>query len=108
LAGPARPGRALTLDRNPAFWGAPALLDRVSVQLAPDEQTAWLELQNGRVAFAPVPPDQLTAARTLYGPSADGRSAPGLLQGPTLTTWTLSFDPKSRLARDPRWRQAVS
>src|SRR5215207_4961219 len=28
LAGPARPGRDLTLDRNPAFWGAPALLHR--------------------------------------------------------------------------------
>jgi ABC-type transport system substrate-binding protein len=108
LAGPARPGRALTLDRNPAFWGAPALLDQVSVHLTPDEQTAWLELQNGRVAFAPVPLDQLAAARTLFGPSSDGRSAPGLLQGPTLTTWNLTFNLKSKLARDLRWRQAVS
>ena len=108
LAGPARPGRALTLDRNPAFWGTPALLDRVSVHLAPDEQTAWLELQNGQVAFAPVPLDQLAAARTLFGPSADGRTAPGLLLGPTLTSWQLSFNLESRLGRDPRWRQAVS
>ena len=108
LAGPARPGRALTLDRNPAFWGAPALLDRVSVHLAPDEQTAWLELQNGRVALAPVPLDQLAAARTLYGPSSDGRTAPGLLQGPTLAAWDLTFNLKSTLGRDPRWRQAVS
>jgi oligopeptide transport system substrate-binding protein len=108
LAGPARPGRALTLDRNPAFWGPPALLDRVSVHVTPDEQTAWLELQNGRVAFAPVPLDQLAAARALFGPSSDGRSTPGLLQGPTLTTWQLTFNLKSKLARDPRWRQAVS
>jgi oligopeptide transport system substrate-binding protein len=108
LAAPAGPGRALTLDRNPAFWGAPALLDRVSVHVAPDEQTAWLELQNGRVAFAPVPLDQLAAARTLYGPSSDGRSAPGLLQGPTLATWSLTFNLKSKLGRDARWRQAVS
>jgi oligopeptide transport system substrate-binding protein len=108
LAGPARPGRALTLDRNPAFWGTPALLDRVSVHVAPDEQTAWLELQNGRVAFAPIPLDQLAAARALFGPSADGRTAPGLLQGPTLTTWQLTFNLKSKLGRDPRWRQAVS
>jgi ABC-type transport system substrate-binding protein len=108
LAGPARPGRALTLDRNPAFWGAPALLDRVSVHVAPDEQTAWLELQNGRVAFAPVPLDQLAAARTLYGPSADGRSAPGLLQGQTLTAWQLTFNLKSKLGQNPHWRQAVS
>jgi oligopeptide transport system substrate-binding protein len=108
LAAPARPARPLTLDRNPAFWGTPALLDRVSVHVAPDEQTAWLELQNGRVAFAPVPLDQLAAARTLYGPSADGRTAPGLLQGPTLSTWQLTFNLKSKLGRDSRWRQAVS
>jgi oligopeptide transport system substrate-binding protein len=108
LAAPTRPGRPLTLDRNPAFWGTPTLLDRISVHVAPDEQTAWLELQNGRVAFAPVPLDQLAAARTLYGPSADGRTAPGVLQGPTLTTWQLTFNLKSKLGRDPRWRQAVS
>jgi oligopeptide transport system substrate-binding protein len=108
LAAPPRPGRPLTLDRNPAFWGAPALLDRVQVSVTPDEQTAWLELQHGRVAFAPVPPDQLAAARAVHGPSADGRSRPGLLQGPTLTTWQLAFDPSSGPARDPRWRQAVS
>jgi ABC-type transport system substrate-binding protein len=108
LAAPARPGRSLTLDRNPAFWGTPALLDRVSVQVTPDEQTAWLELQNGQVAFAPVPLDQLAAARTLYGQSADGRTDPGVLQGPTLTTWHLTFNLKSNLGRDSHWRQAVS
>jgi ABC-type transport system substrate-binding protein len=108
LAAPARPGRPLTLDRNPAFSGAPALLDRVQISRAPDEQTAWLELQNGQAAFAPVPPDQLAAARAVYGPSADGRTNPGLLQGPTLTTWQLTFNLKSKLGGDPRWRQAVS
>jgi ABC-type transport system substrate-binding protein len=108
LAAPARPGRPLTLERNPAFWGAPALLDQVRVSPAPDEQTAWLELQNGQVAFAPVPPDQLAAASTVHGPSADGRTRPGLLQGPTLTTWRLTFNLKSNPGGDPRWRQAVS
>ncbi|HWD42864.1 MAG TPA: ABC transporter substrate-binding protein, partial [Actinomycetota bacterium] len=108
LAAPARPGHPLTLDRNPAFWGAPTLLDRVQVSRAPDEQTAWLELQNGQVAFAPVPPDQLAAAGTVYGPSADGRTDPGLLQGPTLATWQLTFNLKSKFGSDPRWRQAVS
>jgi oligopeptide transport system substrate-binding protein len=107
LAGPARPGRPLTLDRNPSYPGAPALLDRVRVQVVPDEQTAWLELQHGRVAFAPVPTDQLAAARTLHGAAA-GRTGPGLLQGPTLTTWQLTFNPGSKLGADPRWRQAVS
>ena len=108
LAGPARPGYPLTLERNPAFWGSPPLLDRVSVHTVPDEQTAWLELQNGQVGFAPVPSDQLAAARTVYGASADGRTNPGLLQGPTLTTWQLTFNLRSKLGRDRRWRQAVS
>jgi oligopeptide transport system substrate-binding protein len=108
LATPPRPGRSLTLDRNPAYWGSPARLDKVGVHLVPDEQTAWLELQNGQVSFAPVPPDQLAAARTVHGPSPDGRSAPGLLQGPALTTWQLTFNLKSNLGRDPRWRQGVA
>ena len=77
--------------------------------MVPDEQTAWLELQNGRVAFAPVPPDQLPAARTVHGLSPDGRTTPGLLNGPTLTTWQLTFNLKSNLlGRNPTWRQAVS
>jgi oligopeptide transport system substrate-binding protein len=108
LAGPARPGRPLTLERNPTYRGSPARLDRVSVHTVPDEQTAWLELQNGQVGFAPVPPDQLAAAGTVYGRSADGRTGPGLLQGPTLTTWQLAFNLRSKLARDSRWRQAFS
>jgi ABC-type transport system substrate-binding protein len=105
LATPAHP---LTLERNPAYWSSPALLDRVRVHTVPDEQTAWLELQYGKVAFAPVPPDQLAAARTVYGPSPDGRTRPGLLQAPSLTSWQLAFNLKSRPARDPRWRQAFS
>jgi oligopeptide transport system substrate-binding protein len=108
LASRPRPGRALTLDRNPAYGGSPALLDKVSVHLVPDEQTAWLELQNGRVSFAPVPPDQLAGARTVHGPSSDGRTTPGLLQGPALTTWHLTYNLKSKLGRSSRWRQAVS
>ena len=108
LAAPAGPGHPLTLDRNPAYRGSPALLDRVSAHTVPDEQTAWLELQNGQVSFASVPPDQLAAARTVYGTSPDGRTRPGLLQGPTLTGWQLTFNLRSKPGRDPRWRQAVS
>jgi ABC-type transport system substrate-binding protein len=108
LAAPARPGRSLALERNPAYQGSTALLDKVSVHVVPDAQTAWLELQNGRVALAPVPPDQLPAARTVHGLSPDGRTTPGLLNGPTLTTWQLTFNLRSKLGRDPDWRRAVS
>jgi oligopeptide transport system substrate-binding protein len=108
LAARPGPGRPLRLDRNPAYGPSPALLDRVDVHLVPDEQTAWLELQHGQVGFAPVPLDQLAAARAVHGQSPDGRTRPGLLQGPTLTTWQLTFDLRSTLGRSPRWRQAVS
>jgi oligopeptide transport system substrate-binding protein len=108
LAGRARAGRPLVLERNPAYWGAAAHLDRVSVHLVPDELTAWLELQNGLVAFAPVPADQVPAAAAVYGVAGDGRSQPGLLQGPALDVWQVGFDLRGRPASDPRWRQAFS
>jgi oligopeptide transport system substrate-binding protein len=108
LAGRYRRGRPLTLERNRGYGGPPARLDEVSVHPVPDEQTAWLELQHGRVAFAPVPLDQVAAARAVYGASADGHSRPGLLQGPTLATWELGFDGRAGPASDPSWRQAFS
>jgi oligopeptide transport system substrate-binding protein len=108
LAGRYRRGRTLTLERNRGYGGPPARLDEVSVHLVPDEQTAWLELQHGRVAFAPVPLDQVAAARAVHGDSADGHSRPGLLQGPTLATWELGFGLRAGPASDPSWRQAFS
>ena len=107
LAAPARPGPLPDPGPQPRLPGSPALLDKVSVHVVPDEQTAWLELQNGRVAFAPVPRDQLPAARTVHGLSPDGRTTPAS-SGPTLTTWQLTFNLKSNLGRNPTWRQAVS
>jgi len=108
LAAPYRTGRSLTLERNPAYVGEAARLDKVSVHVVPDELTAWLELQHGRVAFAPVPLDQVAAARAVHGASADGRSRPGLLQGPMLATWEVGFDRRAKPASDTRWRQAFS
>ena len=97
LAAPARPGRALTLDRNPAYQGSPALLDRVKVQVVPDEQTAWLELQNGRAAFAPVP--RPARRRTTVTAPRRLPNAPRPLRH-TLTTWQL-ISPEVDLGQDP-------
>ena len=108
LAAPYRSGRSLTLERNPGYVGEAARLDKVSVHVVPDELTGWLELQHGRVAFAPVPLDQVAAARAVHGASADGRSRPGLLQGPMLATWEVGFDLRAKPASDPSWRQAFS
>jgi len=74
----------------------------------PDEQTAWLAFQQGNARFAPVPLDQASAAMQIAGRSADGRSRPGVLQGPEIGAWSLGFNLAVRPASDPRWRQAVS
>jgi peptide/nickel transport system substrate-binding protein/oligopeptide transport system substrate-binding protein len=103
-----RSGHTLDLVRNPRYSGRAAYLDRVRVQVVPDQQTAWLAFQHGQVSFAPVPPDQVAAARLIAGASGDGRGRPGLLQGPELGTWSIGFDLHSKQGSDPRWRRAVS
>src|SRR6266511_4329971 len=50
-------GQTLELVRNPHYSGHAPYLDRVRVQVVPDQQTAWLAFQHGQVSFAPVPPD---------------------------------------------------
>ena len=101
-------GHPVPLVPSPTYAGPRPDLDRVRVITVPDEQTAWLALQHNQVSFAPVPLDQVAAARALEGLSADGRGRPGLLQGPETGTWSLGFSVGAGPAKDPRWRQAVS
>ena len=107
LAKPVPRGQALELVRNPNYDGRAPYLESVRVQVVPDELTAWLALQHGQVGFAPLPPDQVAAARAIAGVS-DGRGRPGVVQGPELGTWSLGFDLRSKPGSDPRWRRAVS
>jgi ABC-type transport system substrate-binding protein len=100
--------RPFDLVPNPAHRERPPDLDRVRVVTVPDAQTAWLALQHNQVSFAPVPLHQVAAARALEGLSADGRSRPGLLQGPEAGTWSLGFALHTEPAKDPRWREAAS
>jgi len=100
LSHPYRKGQPIDLLRNPAAVGLTAYLDRVRVVTVPDEQTAWLDFQNNRVQAAPVPTDQLTAAKTVEGS--------GLVQAPTATTWSLAFNLRVKPFTDPRWRRAVA
>jgi ABC-type transport system substrate-binding protein len=102
------PGQPIDLVRNPRFDGRRAYLDKVRVQVVPDPQTAWLAFQHGQSSFAPVPPDQVAAAKAIAGVSADGRTRPGFLQGPELGTWSVGFDMTAKPASDPSWRRAVS
>jgi oligopeptide transport system substrate-binding protein len=108
LATSVTPGQPIELVRNPKFDGRRPYLDKVRVQVAPDPQTAWLAFQHGQSSFAPVPPDQVAAARAITGVSADGRTRPGFLQGPELGTWSVGFDLSAKPASDLNWRRAVS
>ena len=108
LAAGYSPSRPFDLVPNQAYAGLRPDLDRVRVVTVPDEQTAWLSLQHNQARLAPVPLEQVAAARALYGLSPDGRSRPGLLQGPETAAWSLGFSLRAGPARDPRWRQAVS
>jgi len=108
LARPWSAGRPLELVRNPAYAGRAAFLDKVRVEVVPDQQTAWLEFQDGLVSFAPVPLDQLAAAAALYGRSPDGRTQPGLLLGPELATWSVGFNVRAGPFSNPLARQAFS
>jgi oligopeptide transport system substrate-binding protein len=108
LARSVSPRQPIDLVRNPRFDGRPAYLDKVRVQVVPDPQTAWLALQHGQASFAPVPPDQVAAAKAVAGVSSDGRTRPGFLQGPELGSWSVGFDLSAKPASDPNWRRAVS
>src|SRR6266511_3433331 len=44
-------GQTLELVRNPHYSGHAPYLDRVRVQVVPDQQTAWLAFQHGQVSF---------------------------------------------------------
>jgi ABC-type transport system substrate-binding protein len=101
-------GQPIDLVRNPSFDGRRAYLDKVRVQVVPDPQTAWLSFQHGQSSFAPVPADQVAAAKAIAGVSADGRTRPGFLQGPELGAWFVGFDMGAKPASDPNWRHAVS
>jgi peptide/nickel transport system substrate-binding protein len=60
-----RKGDAIVLERNPDYWGAPALLDRVTFRVVPDATTGLAALLAGDVdAFSnfPAPENLATLA----------------------------------------------
>jgi peptide/nickel transport system substrate-binding protein len=45
-------GRHITLERNPYYWGEPAYLDEVELQLVTDDNTRMLKFQAGELDIA--------------------------------------------------------
>lgn len=73
-----------------------------------DAESAYLDFQQDRLDFAPVPPDALEAARERYGDSSDGYAGPGVLDGRTPQLYFLGFDLDRAPFDRPEVRRAVS
>jgi ABC-type transport system substrate-binding protein len=95
----------LVLTRNDTYSGAEPYLDSVRVSTVPDAQTAWLAFQEGQVQFAPVPVDQLEAARLLAG---EGAGAATVVQGPAAALDVLGLNAAEAPLNDRDRRLAVS
>jgi peptide/nickel transport system substrate-binding protein len=70
-------GEAITLARNPAYWGPAAQVERVVFRPVPDAGTRFLEFQAGRAdALCNITPSDLTLLDKI--PGAKVLRAPGL------------------------------
>jgi ABC-type transport system substrate-binding protein len=98
----------LTLTPNPHYAGDRPYLDSVQIRAVPDELTAWIAVQEGEAQFAPVPPEQLPAARDLYGQAEDPRVDAGVISTPLAALDVLAFDTSSPPLNDRRYRLAVA
>jgi oligopeptide transport system substrate-binding protein len=97
----------VVLGRSQAYPGRRTWLDRVDITTVPDPQTAWLAFQEGQVQYAPVPVDQLAAARQLFGTAGDERTDPGLIEGSAAAIDVLELPASGPLAQ-PEVRLAVA
>lgn len=61
------PGQEIVLARNDAYWGAPAKLERVVVQIIPEWGTRFAELQAGDADSVDVPVENRPQADALVG-----------------------------------------
>src|SRR5690606_18075648 len=65
---------ALTLERNPDYWGGEVTLPGVEVRFVPDAQARVLAVRNDEADLAFYPPTE--ALRTLRGTRAVRRDSP--------------------------------
>jgi ABC-type transport system substrate-binding protein len=61
------PGQEIVLTKNPTYWGTPAKLDRVVVQIIPEWGTRFAELQAGDADVVDVDVANRSQADALVG-----------------------------------------
>lgn len=110
LAEAPEPGGFVRLAAVPDHHRRPAL-DEVLFSIYPDDadrERQWQDLDDGLLQVADVAPERVEDAVQRYGRSSDGRSGPGLLDGPTSTVYVLGFDLTRAPYDDPVVRRAIS
>jgi peptide/nickel transport system substrate-binding protein len=95
------PGSKITLERNPDYWGTPALLDQIVFRGIADPTPRVVALQTGEVDFInDVAPDQIDALRANSDMVVSQASIPH--------TWLINLNHRDMPFSDVRVRQAAS
>lgn len=62
------PGEGMTLERNPTYWGEPAVLDAVQIRVIPEQSARIAALETGEVDIIfPITPDQVERVSSIDG-----------------------------------------
>lgn len=95
-------GTGYVLTRNPGYWGTPAWLDEIRVNVVQDDTSRMLQLQSGDIDVAlNIPTNQVAALKNIPGIKAESNKLWGLA-GIALNERTVPA------FKDKKVRQAMS
>ena len=95
-------GSGYVLTRNPGYWGTPAWLDEIRVNIVQDDTSRMLQLQTGDIDVAlNIPTNQVAALKNVPGVKAESNKLWGLAGIALNQTKVPAF-------KDKKVRQALS
>ena len=95
-------GSGYVLVRNPGYWGTPAWLDKINVNVVADDTSRMLQLQTGDIDVAlNIPVNQVAALQNVPGVKAESNKLWGLAGIALNQTTVPAF-------KDKKVRQAMS
>jgi peptide/nickel transport system substrate-binding protein len=100
----AEPGREIVLEANPRYWDGRPLLDRIVLDVVPDERTAYQALLRGDLDLLGVTPDTFRAAESAREAARFRR----MVSFP-MSTWYVAWNQSGSnpFFGDPRVRRAM-